>query len=124
MPAELAEDGRVIEFVASLLERLGDHAYGAAQRLREWHYDRHAEELFACLDCGTDTLAVGDYYAVKDDVWSHAGGDDGMLCVLCLEARLGRRLSTFDFADAPVNFNYQTERVRSRVLGRGERCQS
>jgi len=61
-------------------------------------FDQH------CLDCGRDTYAIGEYYMLHDRVWLTANpGDAGMLCVGCVESRLGRALSPADFADAPVN---------------------
>lgn len=64
---------------------------------------------FPCMDCGVDT--INENYMVHDAVWDEAlGGDsnagscgDGDLCVLCLEQRLGRKLSRQDFTDYPVN---------------------
>lgn len=58
---------------------------------------------FACQDCPQDTLG-GDYYMVHNELWDrvHPSGD-GMLCLPCLEKRVGRRLRLSDFTDAPVN---------------------
>lgn len=60
-----------------------------------------------CVDCGVDTYARGvdEYYMVHNEVWAAAGmlPRDGMLCIGCLEARLGRRLTAVDFTDVPVN---------------------
>jgi hypothetical protein len=89
-------------------------------RLSDWIavFSLRPERHFACVDCGADTLRLGEYYMVWRDVWAAAGPDcdDGMLCIGCLEARLGRRLSTLDFTDASINFN-RGGRVRARVLG-------
>jgi hypothetical protein len=55
------------------------------------------ERRFRCRDCGLDTGAgpgeIGEYYSVHDAVWAAARmqRDDGMLCIGCLETRLGRR---------------------------------
>lgn len=58
-----------------------------------------------CVDCRVDTDALDEYYMVHDELWEAAGvpRDGGMLCVGCLEARLGRRLEARDFTGAPVN---------------------
>lgn len=60
-----------------------------------------------CVDCTTDTAqrGVDEYFMVTDKVWAAAGIDrrGGMLCVGCLEARLGRRLTAADFTAVPVN---------------------
>ena len=59
---------------------------------------------FDCLDCGVNTADAHEYYMVKDNIWLKAHPkDDGMLCIACLETRLGRVLTCNDFTDAPVN---------------------
>jgi hypothetical protein len=57
-----------------------------------------------CLDCGIDTLAIGHYYTVHDDLWLAVvpeGPHGGMLCLACLQLRLGRPLIDDDFAITP-----------------------
>lgn len=58
-------------------------------------------EQFNCLDCGVDTNAINEYYMVTYTVWHAAMGGDmrGMLCIGCLEKRLGRRLQRSDFSE-------------------------
>jgi hypothetical protein len=57
-----------------------------------------------CSDCGTNTcVAGGDYYMVANDLWEEFGNGDGMLCLTCLSARVGRPLAIYDFTAAPVN---------------------
>jgi hypothetical protein len=53
---------------------------------------------FYCVDCGKNTLG-GEYYAVSDDLWAASGvaPDGGMLCLACLETRIGRALTLDDF---------------------------
>ena len=59
---------------------------------------------FDCLDCGEDTNTIDEYYVVRDAVWREAHPARlGMLCIGCLEGRLGRRLTTADFPEAPLN---------------------
>jgi hypothetical protein len=55
------------------------------------------DTLFRCVDCGEDK--DGEYYMVADELWaaSGLGPDDGMLCLVCLERRIGRRLAIGDF---------------------------
>jgi hypothetical protein len=43
-----------------------------------------------CSDCGSNTR--DEYYVVHDAIWFGAGNVDGMLCIGCLEQRLGRQL--------------------------------
>lgn len=64
--------------------------------------DAQVNKLFRCVDCSKDTME-NDYYSVENEVWLAAGmkidpmGDDGMLCIACLERRLGRPLTLADF---------------------------
>lgn len=57
---------------------------------------------FECADCDMDTSE--EYYMVHDILWDSITHDRYiMLCILCLERRLGRRLNAGDFTDAIVN---------------------
>lgn len=57
-----------------------------------------------CLDCGVVTIDIGEYYMVHDIIWDAANPmHHGMLCIGCLENRLGRPLRRGDFTDAPCN---------------------
>ena len=52
---------------------------------------------FDCVDCGGD---FDEYdYSVEDAVWAASGLEPGggLLCIGCLERRLGRRLTRNDF---------------------------
>jgi hypothetical protein len=58
----------------------------------------------ACADCGVDTFSTNEYYMVKDHVWAQAQGGTKLLCIGCLEKRIGRTLTRSDFGDgASVN---------------------
>jgi hypothetical protein len=105
----------------SLLEWLQYQLAG----LHEWISNLgDPERGFACLDCGVNT-SVGDYYSLHDDVWQRAypegadPDDEGMLCIPCVERRLGRRLNALDFTDAPINF-VAGSRARARICGSRE----
>lgn len=81
-------------------------------------------ERSACLDCGTLTWLIGEYYMLQDRVWSEANpAGKGMLCIGCLEHRLGRRLEPSDFTGAPINTQparlelSQSKRLNSRLKG-------
>ena len=68
---------------------------------------------------------INEYYSVHDAIWDAAGmqRDDGMLCVGCLEARLGRQLTHADFDDAPINTFDCSPRLRDRLRrGRVPKC--
>src|SRR5262249_51393385 len=60
---------------------------------------KRSDRRFRCIDCATDTLASGEYYMVRDDLWAAAGmaPHGGMLCSPCLEHRIGRWLVDADF---------------------------
>lgn len=61
---------------------------------------------FECLGCGVDTAEIHEYYMIHDHLWLRVNpADYGMLCISCLEERLGRRLRHYDFTDAPLNIS-------------------
>ena len=79
---------------------------------------------FFCVDCGVDTGAIDEYYIVNDRVWYQAWPDytqngypgDGMLCIGCLERRLGRTLASGDFEHLPINNElHGSSRLRDRL---------
>jgi hypothetical protein len=55
------------------------------------------EARFHCVDCGEHK--DGEYYMVTDELWAASGiaPHGGMLCLLCLERRIGRPLAGEDF---------------------------
>lgn len=61
--------------------------------------------MFNCIDCGVNTKEIGEYYMVKACVWRSSGMHyhSGMLCLGCLENRLGRELKPEDFQYLPIN---------------------
>jgi hypothetical protein len=74
---------------------------------------------FSCKDCASD---YDEYYMVQNDVWKACGAGDGMLCIGCLEKRIGRKLRRQDFTDAPVNeidLERQSLRLRDRLRSTG-----
>lgn len=80
--------------------------------------DYMQNERHACHDCGHDTDALGEYYMIDDDLWCDAIAGDWahMLCVGCVEHRLGRRLAADDFTHAPVNGEYgKSLRLKQRL---------
>ena len=57
-----------------------------------------------CMDCKENTSSMREHYFVKLEVWLAAHpSEQGMLCIGCLETRLGRRLTGEDFTDAFIN---------------------
>lgn len=56
------------------------------------------------MDCAACTNCDYEYYMVTDEVWLTANPKvRGMLCIGCLEQRLGRELTRKDFTGAPLN---------------------
>jgi hypothetical protein len=63
-------------------------------------YDRRIKRgRFGCVDCGKDTNKSGEYYMVRDAIWATSGlaPHGGMLCLRCLEKRIGRELNVEEF---------------------------
>ncbi len=78
-----------------------------------------------CVDCGVDCMEIAEYYMVTDACWARAGmgAYDGMLCIGCLEQRLGKQLQPRNFKECPLNWRnvcipeYASMRLASRLLG-------
>lgn len=75
------------------------------------------DSTWACQDCGHHTLLMDEYYMVHDDLWWSFVDDEVMLCVGCLEGRIGRRLESDDFIECPLNDGFfpQSLRLRHRL---------
>ena len=79
--------------------------------------DEEIWEPFVCLDCGINTSHTEEYYMLTGEVWKEAVPDlVGMLCINCVELRLGRQLWPEDFMDSPINYFHS--RLSARVLSR------
>lgn len=64
------------------------------------------KERAKCLDCGRCTHEMCEYYMVQHAIWltvTEHHERRGMLCVGCLEGRLGAPLSVEDFTDCLLN---------------------
>jgi len=72
-----------------------------------------------CLDCCVETIPT-EYYMVTNDLWSKAVPEyEGMLCIGCLEMRIGRKLNKNDFTKVPVNHiddPTQSKRLKDRKI--------
>lgn len=73
-----------------------------------------------CVDCSEHTSY--EHYFVHNSVWmGEAGmGETGMLCIGCLEKRIGRILVPGDFSGAHINdprTHPMSDRLRSRIKG-------
>jgi len=80
-------------------------------------FDDEDFEAFVCLDCGVNTMFTEEYYMLTGEVWKEAVPDlVGMLCINCVELRLGRQLWPEDFMDIPINYFHA--RLNARILSR------
>lgn len=88
--------------------------------------DYDDREPYKCLDCQVDTsqrTGISEYYMVLHRLWSSVVLTSGMLCIGCLEKRLGRKLKPADFLPCPLNETKRTEgskRLQSRLKGTDE----
>mgnify|MGYP001002757325 CR=1 FL=1 len=68
-----------------------------------------------CEDCGKNTDNGTDYYMVEDDIWAKYGPDDkkDLLCISCLERRMGRPLEGLDIklCHLTVDMNTYTRHI-------------
>ena len=74
---------------------------------------------WACVDCKKDTWAnVKDYYMVEDKIWDKYGsGLRTMLCIQCLEKRIGHKLGIKEITFCPLNFdNPYTFKIIKKVI--------
>ncbi len=83
-----------------------------------------AKDNLNCDDCGMSTFY--ELYVVHDGLWDQYGSE-WMLCVGCLESRVGRQLVTEDFTAANFNphqlnnFKHpKSERLVSRLTSDGK----
>ncbi len=68
------------------------------------------------MDCKKDTW--NEYYMLYSRIWKKANSKiEGKLCINCVEARLGRKLSKKDFTKALVNTmkTTRTARLKNRL---------
>jgi len=75
-------------------------------------------DCFNCIDCGVNTGEINEYYMVYNFLWWGVVRTSGMLCIGCLENRLKRKLTKYDFPKLPVNNendNKKSERLKDRL---------
>jgi len=87
--------------------------------------------LSRCADCGVGCQNIGESaYMVANDVWAlawpleklkpwHKMPGQQVLCIGCLESRIGRRLTAADFTQCPLNDRgyERSARLRDRMRG-------
>ena len=80
-----------------------------------------------CVDCGVNCLKINEYYMVTNSCWKRArmATLGGLLCVGCLEKRLGKKLTPRNFMDCPLNWrnalipDHASVRLLSRYYSNG-----
>jgi hypothetical protein len=79
-------------------------------------HEPEIDTRFRCVDCGKDT-GGGEYYMVGDDVWAASGlaPNGGMLCLACLERRIGRPLTGQDFTALYPSASAWERHIAARV---------
>lgn len=83
---------------------------------------KNSRRKWICLDCKVDTGAIHEHYYLNLKLWlSIHDSERGMLCIGCVERRLGRPLQPEDFTDAWINDpcrNAMSLRLLTRILGK------
>lgn len=79
-----------------------------------------SKSKWLCVDCSRDT--THEHYFVNNSVWFGEAKmpETGMLCVQCIEGRIGRSLEPSDFTNAFINNprkNMMSDLLRSRIKG-------
>jgi hypothetical protein len=91
-------------------------APGCSTRAEVEEVFRNADDV----DAAVPTQHIGpdsELYTVRDSIWKRAGMGRGVLCIGCLEKRIGRRLKPKDFVpEDALNFPELpcTDRLRDR----------
>jgi hypothetical protein len=64
-----------------------------------------ADLFTACRDCGVDTFEINEYYMLLNEIWQECIPEEksALLCIKCVEKRLGRKLTSADFSVCPLN---------------------
>jgi len=77
-----------------------------------------SRKIFICGDCDKDVW--DEQYMVHHELWNtHVNNKECMLCVDCLERRIGRELNNKDFIpDIYINQDSSTFPKRGKLLER------
>lgn len=71
------------------------------------------------MDCRVDTGKISEYYMLTDETWYKIhNSQKGMLCIGCVEARLGRKLNKSDFKPCHLNRMSHCGTMSVRLLER------
>lgn len=76
-------------------------------------------EQCVCMDCNINTMDTDEYYMLKNEVWLFVvPKDKKMLCVGCVEKRLGRELTPEDFSYCLLNEEEYSQPRSDRLKNR------
>lgn len=98
-------------------------------------------KTFRCKDCDINTSDIDEYYTLWNELWWKVTGhykkfneikfydfcnsrEDYMLCIGCVENRLGRKLKPKDFPSNPLNkqnkkgYPNSSARLYKRITGK------
>lgn len=77
-------------------------------------------ERYHCMGCGVHTKDIKEFYTLQNHIWRLVNPQhSGMLCIGCVEQRLGRELCMVDFTWCPLNAENLIEgsdRLKNRLL--------
>ena len=68
-----------------------------------YKFSRREIARHRCNDCSKNVIKAGDYCMLDDDIWERQfglGWNDN-LCLACIEVRLGREVTMWDFICPP-----------------------
>lgn len=89
---------------------------------RDWKgkWTRYIHDLHLCEDCELNVFEMREYYMIHDMVWGSVVRQEHqhiLLCIGCIEARLGRTLTPADFTFCGVNVcaNKKSMRLLDRM---------
>jgi hypothetical protein len=73
------------------------------KRVHAIHLTPEQLAAYACNDCGSNVVEIGEFYMLRPEIWgAQLGLDrDDNLCIGCLEKRLGREVSLQDMCGIP-----------------------
>lgn len=67
-------------------------------------FTKEQQDHWTCKGCGKNCfLSEYDYYMIQDRLWNACGVGNEMLCIECLQTRIGRKLTYKDFTNCPLN---------------------
>jgi len=75
------------------------------------------DDRWLCKDCGKDCFVDNkDYYMVNNEIWKKHGVGTGVLCMDCMEERIGHKLTVNDILPCPLteSFNSYTKAILNR----------